>query len=145
VKEVRQFFSALDHDRIVAAIAAAESRTSGQIRVHVTHQRPRNLEERAQRRFELLGMTATPDRNGVLLYIAPNIRKFRILGDSGVHEKCGDEFWTEVASQIESRFRRHEFTEGIVHGIERAGELLAAHFPRAEGAGNVLPDEITED
>ena len=145
MRGVRAFFSALDHDRIVAAIAAAESRTSGQIRVHVTHQRPKRVEERAKRRFELLGMTATPGRNGVLLYIAPNIRKFRILGDSGVHEKCGDEFWTQVAEQIESHFRRGEFTEGIVHGITRAGELLAEHFPKEQGAGNVLPDEITED
>jgi uncharacterized membrane protein len=141
---MKTFFSALDHDRIVAAIAAAESRTSGQIRVHVTHQRPRKLDERAQRRFELLGMTATPRRNGVLLYIAPNIRKFRILGDVGVHEKCGGEFWQETAAEIESHFRKGEFTEGIVHGVTKAGELLAQHFPSG-GAGNVLPDEVTED
>ena len=142
---MKKFFSALDHDRIVAAIAGAESRTSGQIRVHVTHQRPRNLEQRAHRRFELLGMTATPERNGVLIYIAPNIRKFRILGDRGVHEKCGDEFWTETAREIESHFRNGEFTDGIVHGITRAGELLAEHFPKQQGAANVLGDEITED
>ncbi len=142
---MKAFFSVLDHDRIVAAIAAAESRTSGQIRVHVTHQRPRNLEERAHRRFELLGMTRTAERNGVLLYIAPNIRKFRILGDVGVHEKCGDEFWKETAAEIESHFRKGEFTEGIVHGVGKAGELLAVHFPRERGAGNVLPDEVTED
>jgi len=145
MKQMRAFFSTLDHDRIVAAIAAAESGTSGQIRVHVTHQKPRQLEERAHRRFELLGMTKTPERNGVLLYIAPNIRKFRILGDRGVHEKCGDEFWAEVAGQIESHFRKGEFTEGIVHGVMKAGQLLGEHFPKAPGAANVLPDEVTED
>lgn len=142
---MKTFFSALNHDRIVAAIAEAESRTSGQIRVHVTHQRPKNLEERARRRFELLGMTATPERNGVLLYIAPNIHKFRILGDVGVHEKCGDEFWSQTAAEIESHFRKGEFTEGIVHGVAKAGELLAAHFPRKGAGENVLPDEVTED
>lgn len=142
---MKTFFSALDHDRIVAAIAAAETRTSGQIRVHVTHQKPKKLEERAHRRFELLGMTRTTERNGVLLYIAPNIRKFRILGDVGVHEKCGDEFWKETAAEIESHFRKGEFTEGIVHGVAKAGELLAVHFPRERGAANVLPDEVTED
>lgn len=142
---MKTFFSALDHDRIVAAIAAAEARTSGQIRVHVTHQKPKNLEERAQRRFELLGMTATPERNGVLLYIAPNIHRFRILGDVGVHEKCGDEFWKETAAEIESHFRHGEFTEGIVHGVTKAGELLATHFPRKGAGENVLPDEVTED
>jgi len=27
-------------------------------------------------------------------------------------------------------FRKSEFTPGIVHGIQKAGELLAEHFPR---------------
>jgi uncharacterized membrane protein len=27
-------------------------------------------------------------------------------------------------------FRRSEFTPGIIHGVQKAGELLAHHFPR---------------
>ena len=90
-------------------------------------------------------MTRTAHRNGVLIYIAPKLRRFRILGDTGVHEKCGDEFWKETASEMEERFRRGEFTEGVVRGIEKAGELLAAHFPREGSDVNELPDEVTED
>src|SRR5437667_5287765 len=142
---MRHFFATLDSDRIVAAIAEAEKKSSGQVRVHVTHRKPENLEERAARRFEKLGMTRTAHRNGVLIYIAPKLRRFRILGDTGVHEKCGDEFWKETASEMEEHFRRGEFTEGVVRGIEKAGELLAAHFPRSAGDRNELPDEVTED
>ena len=142
---MRHFFSRLDSDRIVAAIAEAEKKSSGQVRVHVTHRKPENLEQRAARRFEKLGMTRTAHRNGVLIYIAPKLRRFRILGDTGVHEKCGDEFWRQTASEMEGHFRRGEFTEGLVKGIEKAGELLAAHFPREGGDVNELPDEVTED
>ena len=142
---MRKFLSKLDSDRIVAAIADAEKRCSGEIRVHVTRRKPDNLEERARRRFELLGMTRTAERNGVLLYVAPQLRRFQILGDSGIHEKCGDDFWKETAGEIEAHFRRGDFTEGLVQGIQKVGDVLAAHFPRKAGGVNELPDEVTED
>ncbi len=142
---MRHFFTKLDSDRIVKAIAEAEKRSSGEIRVHVTRRKPDNLEERAKRRFELLGMTRTALRNGVLIYIAPKLRRFQILGDSGIHEKCGDDFWKETAAEIESHFRKGEFTEGIVRGVAKIGEVLAAHFPRSAGDIDELPDQVTED
>jgi uncharacterized membrane protein len=139
------FFSALDNDRIVAAIADAERRSSGEIRVHVTARKPEDLEERARRRFELLGMTKTADRNGVLLYIAPAVRRFQVLGDAGIHEKAGPDFWKEVASEMEESFRRGEFTEGIVRGVRKVGEILARHFPRGAADRDELPDAIDEE
>src|SRR5712692_1765626 len=142
---MRHFLSQLDHDSVVAAIAEAERATSGQIRVHITRRRPADLEARARRRFEKLGMTQTRNRNGVLIYIAPNLRRFQVLGDAGVHEKCGDDFWKETAAEMEEQFRRGAFTTGILRGVQKVGRLLAEHCPRdAEGA-NELPDEVTED
>lgn len=142
---MRPFFSKLDSNRIVAAIAEAEKRSSGEIRVHVTRHKPENLEERAKRRFELLGMTKTAHRNGVLIYIAPRLRRFQILGDTGIHEKCGDGFWKETAAEIESHFRKGDFTDGIVAGVAKVGDLLAVHFPRSAADVDELPDEVTED
>jgi uncharacterized membrane protein len=139
------FFSKLESDRIVAAIADAERKSSAEIRVHVTHRKPKDLEERARRRFDLLGMTKTAERNGVLFYIAPRARQFQILGDSGIHEKCGDDFWKEVAAEMEDSFRRGEFTEGILRGIERVGEVLARHFPHSAHDRDELPDTIDEE
>src|SRR6202795_5002183 len=136
------FFSKIDSDRIVGAIAEAEKKSSGEIRVHVTHHKPAHLENRARRRFELLGMTRTAHRNGVLIYVAPKLRQFQILGDSGIHEKCGDDFWKETAAAMEEHFRRGDFTEGLVHGIGKVGEVLAAHFPRGGDDVNELPDAV---
>lgn len=139
------FFSKLDNDRIVSAIGDAERKSSGEIRVHVTLRKPDDLEARARRRFQHLGMTNTADKNGVLFYIAPSVRRFQILGDSGIHERCGPDFWTEVASGMEESFRRGEFTEGIVRGIEKVGDLLARHFPRSRSDVDELPNRIDEE
>lgn len=139
------FFSKLDNARIVSAIGDAERKSSGEIRVHVTLRKPGDLEGRARRRFELLGMTKTADRNGVLFYLAPSVRRFQILGDSGIHERCGPDFWKDVAAGMEESFRRGEFTEGVVRGVEKVGEILARHFPRSSGDRDELPNSVDEE
>lgn len=139
------FFSQLDSERIVGAIADAERKSSGEVRVHVTRRRPEDLEARARHRFELLGMTRTADRNGVLFYIAPAVRRFQILGDIGIHAKAGPDFWKEVAAEMEHSFRLGEFTEGIVRGVAKVGEVLARHFPRSAADRDELPNVIDEE
>lgn len=134
----------IDHDRIVAAIGAAEQRTSGELRVLVARQKTEEPVLAARGHFERLGMTKTKERNGVLVFLAPRSRTFAIVGDTGIHEKCGDQFWTEVATAMEQHFKRGEFTEGLVHGIERAGALLAQHFPRKPDDRNELADSVEE-
>jgi len=99
----------------------------------------------AQEQFTRLGMTQTRDRNAVLIYLAPGTRKFAVIGDSGVHARCGDAFWQELASSMTDHFRKSAFTEGIVQGIKRAGELLAEHFPRRPDDANELPDRVEHD
>ncbi len=134
----------IDHDRIVAAIGEAERRSSGEIRVLIARRKTKNPLATARRHFERLGMTATQARNGVLIFLAPASRNFAIIGDVAVHEKCGDAFWRLLAAAMELHFKRGEFTEGLVHGIERAGALLAEHFPRAPDDRNELPDSVEE-
>ncbi|HVS54199.1 MAG TPA: TPM domain-containing protein [Opitutaceae bacterium] len=135
---------AVDHDRIVAAIHAAELRTSGEIRVLVSRAVADEPVATAQKHFERLGMTRTRARNGVLIFVAPRSRTFAVVGDTGVHEKCGDAFWRELATAMERHFRAGDFTGGLVHGIECAGTLLAEHFPRSPDDCNELPDEVEE-
>src|SRR5262245_37720000 len=139
------FFSQFDSDRIVQAISSAEGRTSAEIRVHVTRRVPENLEERALRRFHLLGMTKTAERNSVMVYIAPKARRFHLLGDVASHEKAGPEFWKAVAGAMEGHFRQGEFTEGVVEAVRTIGERLAAHFPRSSEDRDELPNTIDEE
>ena len=39
---------------------------------------------------------------------------------------------------------REAFTDGLVHAMERAGELLAMHFPRHSDDRNERSDEVVE-
>lgn len=123
----------INHERLLAAIRSAEARTSGEIRVLVARHRAPEPIAAAQHYFDKLGMAASAHRNGVLIFFAPLSRRFAVIGDKAVHEKCGDAFWVEVAKAMEERFRAGEFTDGLVHGVDRAGELLAKHFPRTAG------------
>lgn len=140
----RLYMPKVDHGRVLAAITAAEAKTSGELRVLIARHKVSDPVAAAQGYFGRLGMAKSPHRNGVLIFLAPLSRGFAVIGDAGVHEKCGDVFWSELAAAMGERFRRGEFTEGLVHGIERAGELLAATFPRAPGDAPARPPGASE-
>jgi uncharacterized membrane protein len=140
-----KFLRELEHDRIVNAIKEAEAKTSGQIRIFL--QRGKFEEEAlelAQKKFVHLGMQKTKERNGVLIFVAPRVQKFAVIGDEGIHQKCGDEFWEQLVRKMRAHFQREEFTEALVESIESTGQLLARYFPRTAASTNELPDEIEE-
>jgi uncharacterized membrane protein len=139
------FVEALDDERIVRAIQEAESRTRAEIRVHVAEDAVEDAQAAGARAFEALGMTRTAERNGVLLFVAPASRRFAVLGDSGIHERCGEAFWSAVAAAMAGEFRAGRFTEGILAGIAEVARELASHFPRSPGDGdrNELPDSVS--
>jgi uncharacterized membrane protein len=141
------FLKNLDNDRIVAAILDAETRSKGEIRVHVTNQPTTEVEAAARAQFEKLEMTKTALRNGVLIYVAPLSQKFAVIGDAGIHERCSPAFWTDIAAAMEADFRDGRFTDGILKGVKEAGEALARYFPREGKAPDVneLSDDVTED
>jgi uncharacterized membrane protein len=143
----KEFIAKLDDARVVAAIAEAEGRTSGEIRVFVSSRAlgGDDVQKRAEARFVKLGMAATEERNGVLFYFIPRDRKFAIIGDSGIHEKCGTAFWTKIADALHTRLAAGKFTEGVVEAIARAGTALATHFPRRGDDPNELSDRVERD
>ena len=80
----------------------------------------------------------------VLIYVAPRARKFAVIGDEGVHQKCGNEFWQGLVEKMHDHFVREEFTDALVEAIESTGQLLARYFPKSSDRGNELPDNIVE-
>lgn len=141
----KEFLAQLDQQRIVAAIAASEKRTSGEIRVHIQPRSRGEIRAVAERTFERLGMTKTALRNGVLLFIACEEQRFTILGDRAIDEKVPAGFWDEIAAKLTIRFKSGEFTDGIVEAIHSAGEELLHYFPRVEGDVDELTNEINVD
>jgi uncharacterized membrane protein len=133
----------IDKERIKRAIQSAERRTSGEIRVSVSRPFWGDVRKAAEKAFERLGMTATKHRNAVLFFVVPSRRKFVVLGDSGIHEKVGQEFWHHIVRTVAEKLRQGDFTGGLVAGIEAVGEDLAKHFPCDPGSDrNELPDDV---
>ncbi|MEY4483093.1 MAG: hypothetical protein RL693_545 [Verrucomicrobiota bacterium] len=130
---------------MVQAIAEAEARTSGEIRVFVTHLKCADPILAAREHFEKLGMNQTRHRNGVLIFLAPRTRNFAVIGDEGVHEKCGDDFWIDVAAHMSTELRASRFTDALVQAVEKTGELLARHFPPDTDNRNELSDRVITD
>lgn len=138
----KEFLATLDQPGIVGAIAEAEKRTSGEIRVHIQPRAGEDIRKFAEKTFERLGMTKTALRNGVLLFIASEEQRFVILGDQGIDASVPAGFWDSIAAKLTIRFKAGEFTEGIIEAVHSAGENLGRFFPRAGDDRNELSNEI---
>jgi uncharacterized membrane protein len=141
----KHFLERIDESRVLAAIAEAERKSSGEIRVYISHRKRPEALKFAQRRFLKLGMTKTRHRNAVLIYLAPRTQQFAVVGDVGVHEKCGEHFWEHIAARMTTFLKASQYTTAIVTAIHEAGELLAGHFPREPDDKNELPDRPLGD
>jgi uncharacterized membrane protein len=140
-----RFLREVEHDRIVNAIKEAESKTSGQIRIFLQRGKfEEDALERAQKKFVQLGMEKTRERNAVLIFVAARVQKFAVVGDEGVHKKCGEQFWQDLVARMRGHFLRENFTEALLEAINATGKLLARYFPKTGAATNELPDEIVE-
>ncbi|HVI46277.1 MAG TPA: TPM domain-containing protein [Chitinophaga sp.] len=140
----KEIFSESEKNRLVQAIRVAERLTSGEIRLFVeNHCSYVNPMDRARDVFKSLGMEKTKQRNGVLLYIALKDQQFAILGDQGIHEKVGDDFWVKEATLLTDHFQDGRIIEGMEECIREIGESLRTHFPHEAGSDeNELPDDI---
>jgi uncharacterized membrane protein len=139
----KEFIGRLDHNRIVAAIRDAESRTSGEIRVYVHRGKLKSeVVDMAKQRFLRLGMEKTAARNGVLIFVAPRVHQFAVIGDEGIHRQCGDVLWQSVVEKMRNHFKSERFSDAIVDAITEIGEVLGQQFPRKPGDRNELPDDV---
>ena len=142
--EVEDFLSAEEEGRIIEAIKRAESRTSGEIRVHLE----RNLKVdpilRAEEIFCLLGMDRTTYKNGVLFYVAVDDHRFAVIGDEGIDKVVPDDFWDSIKNEVVQEFARGDHAKGLIAGILHAGEKLKEYFPYDHENGNELSDEISK-
>ena len=135
-------FNSKDQKLIREAIEAAEKQTSGEIRVCVEKKCNQDTLDRATDCFKKLSLDKTAQRNGVLIYIAIDDKKFAILGDTGIHQVVPVDFWHTTKETMRNHFKQNQLIEGIIHGIKMAGEKLEIYFPYLVDDKNELPDDI---
>lgn len=130
--------------RLVEAIRTAESKTTGEIRVHIAKRvSSHGIMADAAKSFVKLGMTETATRNGVLLYVAVKSRELACIGDKGIHEIVGNEGWNHIINELKAHFAKGDYFVGLHKAVQSIGETLARHFPGTGGI-NELPDEISK-
>jgi uncharacterized membrane protein len=142
----KEFLQKLDHQRIVKAIQEAEAKSSGNIRIYLQRGEIKgDALPLAQKQFLKFKMDQTQHRNAVLVFVAPRARKFAVVGDAGIHEKCGHDLWNRVVHKMGEHFRQEHFTDALVDAIHDLGQVLTEHFPRVAGEkANELPDDVIE-
>ena len=140
---VSEFLGKENENLIAKAIVQAENQTSGEIRVHIESHCKSEVLDRAAIVFKDLSLHKTKERNGVLFYVSINDHKFAIIGDAGVNKVVPEDFWDSTKEMVIDHFKKGEYTEGLINGIERAGELLREYFPCQKDDKNELLDEIS--
>lgn len=94
--------------------------------------------------FEALGLTATRDRTGILLYVSLADRRAEVLADIGIYAKAEPKVWDEVVALLVAGLKAGDPAAGFVSAIERTGQILAACLPPREHDVNELPDGLIE-
>jgi uncharacterized membrane protein len=140
----KKFFTAAEQERIIEEIRLAEKQTSGEIRIHLDRRSEKDVIKKAQKVFNRLDMNRTQQRNGVLIYLATDHRKFAILGDEGIHRLVPENYWEEIKEEMQRYFREGKFCEGLCWGIRQVGEKLRTYFPIGKDDRDELPNTISE-
>jgi uncharacterized membrane protein len=140
----KKFFTTEEQERIIEEIRLAEKQTSGEIRIYLDRRSGKDVLKKAEIVFGRLEMTRTQHRNGVLIYLATDHRKFAILGDEGIHRVVPEDYWDDVKEEMQRYFRGGKFCEGICWGVRQVGEKLQAYFPKGKDDRDELPNTISE-
>lgn len=137
-------------ESIEAAIAAAERRSSGEIRfvVETALEIPDlwarlTARERALQTFSDLHIWDTELRNGVLIYVLAADRIVEIVADKGAAAQIGQADWEAACRLMEQHFRARRFAEGAIAGVEAVGRLLERYFPVQSRDRDELPNQPT--
>jgi uncharacterized membrane protein len=150
MKHVKKLFSQEDLKAIANAIGEAEKNTSGEIRVSIRQkrgwrERKLTLEQLAQKEFYTLGMIKTQDRTGILIFLLLQDRRFHIYADEGIHTKVEEGTWEQIAKEMSEHFSQQKFCDGVIHGVQSVGAVLAKYIPPRPGDTNELSNEVIVD
>lgn len=99
-------------------------------------------EEQAFQEFYANGLHKTEAATGVLLFVSVLEHRVIILADEGIDEKVDADFWAGTDDAILDGIRKGSLRDGLVSGIQMAGEKLSEFFPWQEGDRNEIPDRV---
>lgn len=143
----RRRFRYADREAIRAAVAASEACHRGEIRVAIEGPMPlrsvlqcHTPHQRAAELFLQLGVGATKEATGILIYVQLVDRCIEILADHGIDARVPQEEWEAICRELEVAFSEGAWRRGVLEAIDRVGRLLQLHFPARRLNLNELDD-----
>lgn len=94
--------------------------------------------------FRARGLSATAGRTGVLLYVDEPEHVAEVIADEAVFGRVAAAEWGATIAALVGGIKAGQPAAGMVTAIERAGAVLAAHFPPQPDDVNELPDALIE-
>ena len=95
----------------------------------------------ALEQFVTRGLTRTPARNGILIYVSLAEHYVRILADDGIAGHAGQHEWQNAVDALVAHIAQNRVADGFIAAIDFCADVLARHYPPTPGA-NALPDRI---
>lgn len=101
----------------------------------------RLVSQRALRAFCELGVYATRERTGILIYVSFLEKQARVLADEGIAKKIGPDLWSLIVNGLAEEIGKKNVEGAFCEAVEKCGDLLAQYFP-ADKDDN--PDELDD-
>ena len=95
----------------------------------------------AMEQFFTRGLTRTPERTGVMIFVSLAERYARIVADEGIAAKVDKAEWKAAIDLLTAHMRSGDIANGFIDAIGACADILAKHVP-PDGSGNDLPDKI---
>lgn len=136
--------------RLAQAIAASETRHSGQIRVYVESALPWSYirrdapaRERAVMQFGKQRVWDTEHNNGVLIYLLLTDHAIEIVADRAVSRCVSGPQWQAMVDSLASELRSGQYEKALLAAIGQVSRHLEQQFPR--GAAPTAADNELDD
>jgi putative membrane protein len=94
--------------------------------------------------FKVGAERRTQIRTGILIYLSMREHRAEIVADETIAGLVGGAEWEEAMAAMLQHIRDGRIADGMIAAIEKVGQVLALHFPRADDDTNELPDRLIE-
>jgi putative membrane protein len=106
--------------------------------------RNQRVRDRAVMCFKVGAERRTHGRTGILIYLSMREHRAEIVADAAIAGKVAPEVWGDAMAAMIAEVREGRVADGMIAAVDKVGEVLAAHFPRALDDNNELPDRLIE-
>lgn len=92
--------------------------------------------------FMAYGVSQTTGRTGILIFAAAREHLIEVVADESLHGPLGAVTWAEICDVVAQTARQGHLADGLVAGVQKAGELLAPQLPARPGDTDELDNRV---